>query len=1015
MKTRFQTIMKNMVQDRITFLIPAAWVIGALPLCAAPNDELIGEQVAFDNLTRETEKSFWDPSFWRSLTHPLEIPIVPTETHYLNFGVKKPDGVPLFLPAVNLRLYTAARLGFTPPPVTPSFTGMYFGFRGGDKIVFDGKPNTPADPFGRLVVAGAEWLEVLSGSEIEFDRTVVQADNTRVWGGSITFSGDVASSNFRSLGNIDISRNGSQTIPSLKLRAGAIAELASLNYSFVPAVAPATSNTAVAIESGGNLQATNVALTHAGGKVFDASAGRGRATFGLVNVTGNAPETDPAVIFHAAGENTPASAFTVTDPTILRGFRGVLAQIEDGATMNFQSYISNLSNDGKMGLRANRAGTITMNEVFSNYSSDFGSTQLDWVATTNGRITLNQRTLFPLILNLPLHLNPEAHVISALSGGKIDIPNSLGIDPGGRLLFSASGAGSELLLKPVSEFAPQNYSTALADRWSHLDINLTDGAILRGGETTEHGVGEYVADVRQVSIQNTAMASDLRVIGASMKNVSLSFQDAAVRCEIGSVASPAVLNQVSLSLGDGSLLMMRGSSWQPERVEMIGISQSLQLGNIRGGSIGTITDGSLVHEVDLQVGPSGGPSLPGEPPSVAANSFLTISGGSTVTGTLGAAQYAGGRGTITISGTTTNCGFRNVQLGVASFPNIGMPPGPLGPIRPPVFAGEFFSNLGGQSELNVTSSARLAIGGYLGAHGEWQVPDPVSPAFLAANATPITIDGTSAIYLGAAANVAEQDFRPGALVVGPGGYMIGTGTVSGAAAGGNDLVNAGGTISPGFSPGSMTVDGNFLMESGTLVLEVKSGSPGEWDAIIADAITINGGTIIIRPAANYDSGAGIAVDFFQTTNLTIAPGVTIQIAPELGTAVFNAATGMISIVGGSELDLNHNLIDDRIEAVLPATPSGVEWPQLQQALGNPPVLVFRRKDSSLFSHNLTVQWSGDLTQWTDISVPFDSLDEVIITQNDADPDLIEVTLPNPPGPNPKIFVRLAVSENESAP
>jgi hypothetical protein len=1009
MKTIQHTIVKNLVLDRITVLIPAAWVLGALPLCAAPNDELIGEQVAFDNLTRETEKSFWDPSFWRNLTHPLETPIVPTNTHYLNFGVKKPDGEPLFLPAENLRLYTAARLGFTPPLVTPSFTGMYFGFRGGDKIVFDGSPNLPADPFGRLVVTGPEWLEVSSGSEIEFDRTIVQADNTRVWGGSLTFSGDVSASNFRSLVNIDIARNGSQTIPSLKLRAGAIAELASLSYSFVPAVAPATSNTAVAIESGGNLQATSVALTNAGGKVFDASAGRGRATFGLVNVSGNAPEADPAVIFHATGENTPASAFTVTNPTILRGFRGVLAQIEDGATMNFQSYISNLSNEGKMGLRANRAGTITMNDVFSTYSSDFGSTQLDWVATTNGRITLNQSTTFQL------HLNPEAHVISSLSGGKIDIPNSLGIDPGGRLLFSAAGAGSELRLKPFSEFTPHNYSAALADRWSHLDINLTDGAILRGGETTEYGEGEYVADVRHVSVQNTTLGSDLRVIGASMKNVSLSFQDAAVRCEIGSVASPAVLNQVSLSLGDGSLLMMRGSSWQPERVEMIGISQSLQLGNMRGGSIGTISDSSLVHEVNLQVGPSGGVSIPGEPPSVAANSFLTISGGSTVTGTLGAAQYAGGRGTVTITGSATKCGFRNVQLGVASSPSIGTPPGPSGPILPPVFEGAFFSTLGGQSELNVTSSARLAIGGYMGAHGEWQVPNPVSPAFFAANATPISIDGTSAIYLGAAANVGEQDFRLGALVVGPGGYMIGTGTVNGAAAAGNDLVNAGGTISPGFSPGSMTVDGNFLMESGTLVLEVKSGSPGEWDAIIADAITINGGTIIIRPAANYASGAGIAVDFFQTANLTIAPGVTIQIAPELGTAVFNAATGMISIVGGSELDLNNNLIDDRIEAVLPTTASGVEWPQLQRPIGKPPVLVFRRKDSSLFSHNLTVQWSGDLKQWTDINVPFDSLDEVIITQNDADPDLIEVTLPSPPGPNPQIFVRLAVSENAFAP
>lgn len=1004
---------RHVLRCSMSRLHPCAWsaalALGALPVYAAPNDELIGEQVASSNLSRETEKSFWDPGFWRNLSHPLEGPIVPTDTHYLYFGVKNPEGVPVSLPAEGLRLYTAARLGFAPPAATPSFTGMYFGFRGADKIVFDGTPDVPADPFGRLVVAGAEWLEVLSGSEVEFDRTVVEAENARVWGGSLTFSGDVSSPNFSSLGNVDIARSGLQTIPSLKLRTGAITELATFNYSFVPAVVPASNNIAVAIESGSHFQATTVVLNDAAGKVFDASSGRGRATLGTVIVDGNAPETDPAVVFHATGVNSTASAFSVTGPTILTGFRGVLAQIEDGATMHFQSAVSNLSNNGKMGLRANRDGSITLHDVNSSVSSTFGSAQLDWVATTNGRIALTQA------MGLPLHLNPQAHVISSLSGGKIDIPNSLGIDPGGSLLFSASGAGSELRLKPFSQFSPHNYSTAPADRWSHLDISLTDGAMLRGGETALHGEGEYVADVRYVSVQNTTAGSDLSVIGASMKNVSLSFLDAEVQCEIGSVASPAVLNQVSLGLGDGALFTMRGSSWQPERVEMTGVSQSLQLGNSRGGSIGLISDGSLVHQVDLLVGSSGGVSIPGEPPSVAINSTLTISGGSTVTGTLGAAQFVGGNGSITISGVGTRCGFRNVQLGVASNPNIGTPSGPSGPLPPAAFAGEFFSTLGGQSALNLTSDARLAIGGYMGAFGQWQRPDSVSPAFLAANATPISIDATSAIYLGDAANAGEQDFRPGALVVGPGGYMIGTGTVSGSAAGGNDLVNAGGFISPGFSPGTMTVDGNFVMESGTLVLEVRSGGAGGWDRIAADSITIQGGKIRIQPASGYDTGAGIIASFFQTSHLSIAPGVIIEVAPELGKATWNSATGQISIVGGSEHDLNENTIDDRLEAVLPALGNQVELPSLQYAPGSPAVFRFRRKDSSRFGYNLVVQWSQDLISWTDIQVPYSSFEEVQITENDENPDFVEVTLPNPVGPHQRIFARLSVAKSSFAP
>jgi len=980
----------------------AALVLGAMPLFAAPDDELIGEQVAYNNLSRETEKSFWDPSFWRNLTHPLETPIVPTDTHFLYFGVKDPTGQSYALPAENFRLYTAARLGFAPPPVTPSFSSVNFN---ADKIVFDGTPDVPATPVGRFNVATDEWLEVLSGSEIDFDRTIVEADNTRIHGASLTFSGDVSSYNFRSLGNVGILRSGLQTIPSLKLRTGAIAEIASFVDSFVPAGVPGTNITAVAIESGGHFHASSVQLFTPGGNVFDASAGRGRATLGSLVVDGNAPEVDPAVLFHATGVASPVSAFSVTNNTVLSGFCGVLAQIEDGATMNFNNIVYALGTGGKMGLRANREGAITMYDLRSTTTATSGSTQLDWLATTQGSIALTQ------LMSAPLHLNDQVHVISASSGGTIDIPTSLGIDTAGSLSLTSSGAGSKLGLDGYTEFTPHNYLSESAARWSDISLNITAGGLLQGGETRDFGSGYYSPDVRSLYIHKTTSMNDLTVTGGSMKNIGLAFFKAPVDCELGSPGSPATLNQVSINIGDGSTLIMRGGTWQPERVEMADTPQGLQVGDSVGGSSATITDAAVCHSLDLTAG-FGFFGLSEETPPVVTNSIITIQGNSTVTGSLSAAQFYGGKGSINISGTSTRCGFRNAQLGAVSNPSLGTQSGGGGLIG---FTGEFFSVLGGESSLNVTAGARVAIGAFAGAYGQWRQPDSFNPAYLSANATPITIDATSAIYLGDAADALTQDFRPGALVVGPGGYMIGTGTVSGAAAGGNDLVIAGGYISPGFSPGSMTVNGNFLMESGTLVLEVKSGSPGEWDSIIADAITINGGTIIIRPAADYASGAGIAVDFFQTANLTIAPGVTIQIAPELGSTVFDAATGMISIVGGSENDLNENSIDDRLEAVLPAIGNLVEFPSLQYAPGSPAVFRFRRKDSSRFGYNLVVQWSEDLISWTDIQVPYSSFEEIQITENEDDPDLIEVTLPSPGGVHPRIFARLAVTKSSFGP
>ncbi len=984
--------------------LSALMTFGVSFLHAAPEDELRGEQVFFTSESMETEKSFWDPSFWRNRTNPAETPIVPTDTHWLDFGVKNPSGQSFALPTDNLTLYTAARLGFTPPAVTPVFSRVEFD---ADEIIFQGTPDVAAAPLGVMSIAASHALHLANGANIDFDRTILNANFIEVINSMLTITGDVSSAgnscNVRSQGNVFLSRSGAQTSPSFRLRSGSVADLHSLTYQFQPGPEPATSHAIVALESDSHLQTTSVVLNDARGKVINASSGRGRATIGYVSASGSNSATDPAIIFHATGVNSPATAFSVNHSTVLTGFRGTLAQIEDGATMNFHSYVANLGNDGKMGLRANRDGIITMHDVTSSHSSSFGSAQLDWVATTNGRIALSQN------MAIQLHLNAESHVISALSGAKIDIPNSLGIDPGGRLLFSASGAGSELRLKPMSDFAPYLYSTLPASRWSRMHLDLADGATFLGGETTEYGEeGKYIADVRNIFLQGTTTRSDLSVMGASMKNVNLVFQDATAKCDIGSVSSPAVLHQVSLNLGDGALFTMRASTWQPERVEMVNIAQSLLLGNVIGGSVGIITDGSTVHDVDFNVGPAGGVGIPDEPAPVALHSQLTIGGDSTVTGSLGVAQYGGGNGTVTISGESTHVGFRNVQLGVASTPAISTRPGPPGPIEPVGFDGTFFSVPGGQSSLNLTSGARLAIGSYMGAFGQWKRPEPVSPGYFAANATPISLDATSAIYLGDVANAVDQDFRSGAMVVGSGGYLIGTGTVLGSAADGDDLVNAGGFISPGFSPGTMTVDGDFLMESGTLVLEVQSGVPGGFDRIAANSISILGGTIRIKRAEGYDSGAGVVASFFQTSNLTIGPGVVIEIAPDLGKTTWNVVTGQITIVGGSENDLNENGIDDRMEAVLPAVGNQVEWPAIQYTPGSPAVFRFRRKDSSLFSHNLTVQWSYDLTEWNDMTIPFSSFDGVQITENDSDPDLIEVTLPTPEEPHQRIFARLAV-------
>lgn len=89
----------------------------------------------------------------------------------------------------------------------------------------------------------------------------------------------------------------------------------------------------------------------------------------------------------------------------------------------------------------------------------------------------------------------------------------------------------------------------------------------------------------------------------------------------------------------------------------------------------------------------------------------------------------------------------------------------------------------------------------------------------------------------------------GAVVVGPGGILNGTGKIIG------DLIvqgaaqsgfGTGGTVAPGHSPGTLTVDGDFILQQGgVLNLEFSGTGAGDFDQIFANGmIRINPGGVI---------------------------------------------------------------------------------------------------------------------------------------------------------------------------
>ncbi len=94
---------------------------------------------------------------------------------------------------------------------------------------------------------------------------------------------------------------------------------------------------------------------------------------------------------------------------------------------------------------------------------------------------------------------------------------------------------------------------------------------------------------------------------------------------------------------------------------------------------------------------------------------------------------------------------------------------------------------------------------------------------------------------GAVALVDARIEGTGNIVVNKNGSLTGTGTVA------VPHIAAGGVISPGFSPGTLTIEGDFdLRPTGVLVMEYEGTNPGEFDRLIVTGTATLGGRLEVH-------------------------------------------------------------------------------------------------------------------------------------------------------------------------
>jgi hypothetical protein len=124
----------------------------------------------------------------------------------------------------------------------------------------------------------------------------------------------------------------------------------------------------------------------------------------------------------------------------------------------------------------------------------------------------------------------------------------------------------------------------------------------------------------------------------------------------------------------------------------------------------------------------------------------------------------------------------------------------------------------------------------------------------------------------------------------PGGTMSGGGTLAG------NLINDGGTLAPGASPGTFTVTGDYVQtNTGTLRIEVAGRSAGQCDQLRVGGAAHLGGTLEVALLNSFAPDIGEQFRFLLATNQS---GTFSHLSAPSGLALTNSSTGPVPVVTG---------------------------------------------------------------------------------------------------------------------
>ena len=150
------------------------------------------------------------------------------------------------------------------------------------------------------------------------------------------------------------------------------------------------------------------------------------------------------------------------------------------------------------------------------------------------------------------------------------------------------------------------------------------------------------------------------------------------------------------------------------------------------------------------------------------------------------------------------------------------------------------------------------------------VQNPMSLTQNFTNQGTIDIQGSAVLSVAAGKTYTQQAggvtklSAAGSRLTVPGGVTISGGTLQGIGNVDGDVTNTGGTVAPGNSPGTLTINGNFTQNgTGVYMEEIDGPAPGQFDLLQVAGTATLGGTLIIGSTNGYQAPDG---QFFQIIN-----------------------------------------------------------------------------------------------------------------------------------------------------